>query len=85
MLKKKYMALKRILLFILTIAAINVNASVLDSIRFDVRLGYALGGTVPTHIGNEIRGINSYTQLYRCSRGLLSVRRALGCALRPSV
>ena len=55
------MALKRILLFILTIAAINVNASVLDSIRFDVRLGYALGGTVPTHIGNEIRGINSYT------------------------
>ena len=32
----------------------------LDSIRFDVRLGYALGGTVPTHIGNEIRHINSF-------------------------
>lgn len=55
------MTLKRTLLFILTIAAININASVLDSIRFDVRLGYALGGTVPTHIGNEIRGINRYT------------------------
>jgi len=36
------------------------SASVLDSLRLDARLGYALGGTVPTHMGNEIRGINKF-------------------------
>ncbi len=40
--------------------AIGINASVLDSVRFDARLGYALGGTMPTHVGKEIRGINSF-------------------------
>ena len=40
--------------------ALGLNASVLDSLSYDVRLGYALGGTVPTHLGNEIRGINGY-------------------------
>ena len=37
-----------------------MNATVLDSLKYDVRLGYALGGTIPTHMGNEIRGINSF-------------------------
>ena len=40
--------------------ALGLNATVLDSLSYDVRLGYALGGTVPTHLGNEIRGINGY-------------------------
>ena len=35
-------------------------ASWLDSLKVDARLGYALGGTIPTHMGNEIRGINSF-------------------------
>lgn len=57
------MMIKRFTLFLIIIAAMcaDLNASVLDSLRVDARLGYALGGTVPTHIGNEIRGINSYT------------------------
>lgn len=38
----------------------GVSATVLDSLRSDARLGYALGGTVPTHIDNKIRHINSY-------------------------
>ena len=56
------MSIKRIIsaTLFLAVMALGVNASVLDSIRFDARLGYALGGTIPTHIGKEIRGINSY-------------------------
>lgn len=45
---------------VMTIAAIGVQASVLDSLCMDARLGYALGGTIPTHMGNEIRGINRF-------------------------
>ena len=54
--------IKRIILTaLLTFAlALGLNATVLDSLSYDVRLGYALGGTVPTHLGNEIRGINGY-------------------------
>ena len=56
------MSIKRIIsaTLFLTVLVMGMNASVLDSVRFDVRLGYALGGTIPTHIGKEIRGINSY-------------------------
>ena len=56
------MTFKRTLSIILFIVAATtcMNASVLDSLRYDARLGYALGGTVPTHLGNEIRGINSF-------------------------
>ena len=56
------MSIKRIIsaTLFLAVMALGVNASVLDSIRFDARLGYALGGTIPTHIGKEIRGINSF-------------------------
>ena len=50
-----------ILIIVLTvITAMGADASVLDSTRIDARLGYAVGGTIPTHIGKEIRGINSY-------------------------
>ena len=38
----------------------GVNATVLDSISLDARLGYALGGTVPTSLDNKIRHINSF-------------------------
>ena len=53
--------LKHILGFVLAaITALTVNGNVLDSLRADARLGYAVGGTLPTHMGNEIRGINSF-------------------------
>lgn len=44
------MSIKRIIsvTLFLAVMALGVNASVLDSIRFDARLGYALGGTIPT-------------------------------------
>lgn len=38
----------------------GAHATVLDSISFDVRVGYALGGTVPTSLDNKIRHINSF-------------------------
>ena len=38
----------------------SINASVLDSLSCDARLGYTVGGTIPTHIGKEIRGINNF-------------------------
>ena len=38
----------------------GAHATVLDSICFDVRVGYALGGTVPTSLDNKIRHINSF-------------------------
>lgn len=44
----------------MTLLGLGCDATVLDSLRADVRLGYALGGTIPTHLGNEIRGINGY-------------------------
>ena len=47
-----------------TLTAAGVQATVLDSLRFDTRLGYALGGTVPTHLDNKIRHINSYNPDY---------------------
>ncbi len=42
------------------LAIISAQASVLDSLSYDARLGYTVGGTIPTHIGREIRGINSF-------------------------
>jgi len=40
--------------------ATSMHASVLDSLWVDARLGYIVGGTIPTHMGKEIRGINSF-------------------------
>ena len=56
------MMIKRFILFLFIIVTINadMDALTIDSISLGARLGYALGGTIPTHIGNEIRGINSY-------------------------
>ena len=47
---------------ILLFAAITVgsHATVLDSLSLDVRVGYALGGTIPTSMTNNIRHINSF-------------------------
>ena len=54
--------IKHILLFALMIVftVSAADASVLDSLSYDARLGYTVGGTIPTHIGREIRGINSF-------------------------
>ena len=54
--------IKHILLFALMTAftAVGADALVLDSLSYDARLGYTVGGTIPTHIGREIRGINSF-------------------------
>ena len=41
-------------------STLTASASVLDSLSYDARLGYTVGGTIPTHIGKEIRGINSF-------------------------
>lgn len=51
--------LSAVILLVIT-TTMGVSATVLDSLRSDARLGYALGGTVPTHIDNKIRHINSY-------------------------
>ena len=48
-----------VLTILLTIGGISAN-NVLDSLHLNARLGYAVGGTLPTHMGNEIRGINSF-------------------------
>ena len=37
-----------------------MQATVFDDLRFDARVGYELGGTVPTHVDNKIRHLNSY-------------------------
>ena len=47
------------LLLVIT-TTMGVSATVLDSLSYDVRLGYALGGTVPTHVDNKIRHLNSF-------------------------
>ena len=54
--------IKHILLTAVMAAAstLGINATILDSVKVDARLGYALGGTLPTHMGNEIRGINNF-------------------------
>ena len=47
-------------LALLATTALGLNATVLDSLRVDARVGYALGGTVPTHVDNKIRHLNKY-------------------------
>lgn len=56
------MTIKKIIstALLLVTVTMGMHATVLDSLRYDARLGYALGGTIPTHLGNEIRGINSF-------------------------
>ena len=57
------MSISRILTIslLLALTAMSTHAvTVLDSVRLDMRLGYAVGGTLPTHIGREIRGINNF-------------------------
>ena len=54
--------IRYIVLLLITSAAtaFTAGSTVLDSLRLDARLGYTVGGTIPTHMGNEIRGINSF-------------------------
>ena len=40
--------------------ALAGQASVLDSLRVDARLGYTVGGTLPTKLDNKIRHVNNY-------------------------
>ena len=41
--------------------AMGMNAApLLDSVKVDVRLGYEVGGTLPTRLDNKIRGINNF-------------------------
>ena len=56
------MSIKTLYITVLLTAltAVGAKASVLDSLRLDARVGYALGGTVPTHLDNKIRHINSF-------------------------
>ena len=49
-----------VIAMLLAAATLATSASVLDSLSVDARLGYAVGGTIPTHMGREIRGINSF-------------------------
>ena len=49
-----------IVFLVAVISVTSGKASVLDSLKVDARLGYTVGGTIPTHIGKEIRGINSF-------------------------
>ena len=58
--------------------SLGMNATVLDSLKYDVRLGYALGGTIPTHMGNEIRGINSFDPGFN-----FTVAAEVSCPLDP--
>lgn len=48
------------IIVIAALTAVSGNASVLDSVTVDARLGYVVGGTIPTHMGREIRGINRF-------------------------
>lgn len=48
------------IIVIAVLTAVSSNASVLDSVNVDARLGYVVGGTIPTHMGREIRGINRF-------------------------
>jgi hypothetical protein len=53
--------IKHIIVLIVALATMTgMQASVLDSVKVDARLGYTVGGTIPTHLGNEIRGINNF-------------------------
>ena len=49
-----------IIVLIIILTALGSKATVLDSLRIDARLGYALGGTIPTHLDNKIRHINRF-------------------------
>lgn len=54
--------IKHIVIFTLMAVtmALTGQASVLDSLNVDARLGYTVGGTLPTKLDNKIRHINNY-------------------------
>ena len=55
------MRLKTLFSIVFTACTVlGMQATVFDDLRFDARVGYELGGTVPTHVDNKIRHLNSY-------------------------
>ena len=56
------MTIKQILALALFIAltSTGMNGGVLDKLSIDARLGYVVGGMLPTHLDNKIRHINNY-------------------------
>ncbi len=56
------MTMKQILVLALFIAltSAGMNGGVLDKLSIDARLGYIVGGMLPTHLDNKIRHINNY-------------------------
>ncbi|MBR5726268.1 MAG: PorT family protein [Muribaculaceae bacterium] len=55
---------RHIISLFMTLSVLGMSAGIFDNISLDARLGYALGGTVPTHLDNKIRHINSYNPDY---------------------
>lgn len=64
---------KRILILALIMCAtstIGLHAtSRLDSLRIGIRIGYEVGGTLPTHLDNKIRHINNFDPGFNYSLG----------------
>lgn len=55
------MNINKILAIILLAAAFtNMDAAVLDSLKVDLRAGYEVGGTLPSHLDNKVRHINNF-------------------------
>ena len=56
------MTIKQILALALFIAltSTGMNGGVLDKLSIDARLGYVVGGMLPTHLDNKIRHINNF-------------------------
>ena len=56
------MTIKQILALALFIAltSTGMNGGVLDKLSIDARLGYIVGGMLPTHLDNKIRHINNF-------------------------
>lgn len=54
-----------------TIAVLGMNASsLLDSVKVNIRFGYEVGGTLPSHIDNKIRHINNFDPGFNYTVGI---------------
>ena len=56
------MTMKQILALALFVAltSAGMNGGILDKLSIDARLGYIVGGMLPTHLDNKIRHINNF-------------------------
>ena len=55
---------------LLAVTFISMNARVLDSLKVDLRAGFVVGGTLPTHLDNKVRHINNFDPGFNYSLGL---------------